>query len=77
MGDRCPTCRSRSPALLALRLRYRRNPEARALVDRALALVARAQTADEAAFLELKAETQGLADMLALRFGPPNGVTTR
>ena len=63
-------------SLLALRLRFRRNPEARALVDRALALVARGESADEAAFLELKAETQRIADALALRFGPPKGVTT-
>jgi hypothetical protein len=63
-------------ALLALRLRYRRNPDARALVDRALLLVSRAETADEAGFLVLKAESQRIADELALRFGAAKGVAT-
>lgn len=63
-------------ALLAMRLRFRRNPEARALVDRALSLVARAESADEAQFLELKVETQRIAGELALRFGAPKGAVT-
>lgn len=58
-----------------MRLRYRRNPEARALVDRALALVARAETADEAVFEALRAETQEIADMLASRFGRASDLT--
>lgn len=56
--------------LLELRVRFRRNPEARALVDRALVLVAKAaaKDADDAA---LDHEVAALSAELARRFGPP------
>jgi hypothetical protein len=59
--------------LFELRLRFRRNPEARALVDRCLVLVARA-TEDGAGMAALDREVTRLADDLALRFGAPAGV---
>jgi hypothetical protein len=55
--------------LLELRLRFRRNPEARGYVDRALVLVAEAigqHPNDEA----IDREVSRLADDLAVRFGP-------
>ncbi len=58
--------------LLELRLRFRRNPEARALVDRALALVARAAGPDADPAV-LDAEVAHLAADLARRFGTPSG----
>lgn len=60
--------------LLALRLRFRRNPEARALVDRCLVLVSRAETADAVDLRAIYKEVDDLADELALRFGAPNTV---
>lgn len=57
--------------LLELRLRTRGNPEARAIVDRCLALVARAETGDGLDDLEAARELQRLSDDLALRFGAP------
>jgi len=57
--------------LLELRIKLRRNPEARALVDRCLALVAQASEADDAAFEVLELEVRRMADNLALRFGAP------
>jgi hypothetical protein len=56
--------------LLALRLRFRRNAEARALVDRCLVLVSWATEA-EADMAALDWEVTRLADDLALRFGAP------
>jgi hypothetical protein len=58
--------------LLELRLRFRRNPEARALIDRALALVARAAGPDADPAV-LDAEVAYLAADLARRFGTPTG----
>ncbi len=57
--------------LLDLRLRCRGNPEAMALVDRCLALLARAETADPVELQQLEAEIEALRDELAERFGPP------
>ncbi len=59
--------------LFQLRLRFRRNPEARALVDRGLLLVARATEAG-ADMAALDREVTQLADDLALRFGAPKRV---
>jgi hypothetical protein len=58
--------------LLEMRLRFRHNPEARAVVDRCLVLVARGleDDTDDAA---LDREVSKLADDLALRFGAPSG----
>jgi hypothetical protein len=55
--------------LLEMRLRFRCNPEARAYVDRALALVASA-IAEEADMAVIDDEVSRLADDLAARFGP-------
>jgi RNase P protein component len=60
--------------LLELRVRFRRNPEARALVDRALVLVARA-AADDADRAALEDEFVQLAAELARRFGTPSRLT--
>lgn len=60
--------------LLALRLRLRGNPEALAIVDRGLTIVARAQAADAATLRRLERELIELEDELALRFGAPNSV---
>ncbi|WP_293678589.1 hypothetical protein [uncultured Phenylobacterium sp.] len=59
--------------LLELRLRVRGSPEATAIVDRCLSLLARAQGADAAERAALDAEVAKLADDLAIRFGPPGG----
>jgi hypothetical protein len=58
--------------LLDLRLRCRGNPEAMALVDRCLALLARAETADAAELQELEAVIEAIRLELAARFGPPS-----
>ncbi len=60
--------------LCELRIRYRFNLDARALVDRCIALVARAQDADDAVMAALESEAREIADGLALRFGAPNSV---
>lgn len=56
---------------LDLRLRTRGNEEARAIVDRCLALIARALAADRQELVRLEREIDALADELALRFGSP------
>ncbi|MBJ7411256.1 MAG: hypothetical protein JHD15_12945 [Phenylobacterium sp.] len=61
--------------LLDLRLRCRGNPEATALVDRCLALLARAETADAAELQQLEAEIEALRGELAERFGHPQTLT--
>ena len=61
--------------LLELRLRCRRNRDATALIDRCLALLAQAQTADAAELQRLEAEIEALRVELADRFGPPPGLT--
>lgn len=63
--------------LLDLRIRTRGNPRARAIVDRCLALIARAETADLTERLELYREVAELADHLALRFGAPSTATVQ
>jgi hypothetical protein len=60
--------------LLDLRLRCRGNPVAMALVDRCLALLARAETADPVELQQLEAEIEALRSELAERFGPPQTV---
>ena len=60
--------------LLDLRLRCRGTPEAMALVDRCLALVARAETADAPELQQLEAEIEALHAEIADRFGPPPGL---
>jgi hypothetical protein len=61
---------------LELRVRLRRNPEGRAIVDRCLQLYVKAQgVADEAALCALEAEIRRLEDDLALRFGARQSVT--
>jgi hypothetical protein len=62
--------------LLELRLRCRGNPEARAIVDRCLALLARAERADGEELQRIEAEIETLRTELAARFGPP-GRTAR
>lgn len=57
--------------LLDLRLRCRGNPGAMALVDRCLALLARAESADAVELPQLEAEIEALRVELAERFGPP------
>jgi len=57
--------------LLELRLRCRGNPEAIALVDRCLALLARAQTADQRELQQLEADIDALRTELHERLGPP------
>ena len=57
--------------LLDLRLRSRGNPEATALVDRCLLLLARAQKAGAVELDQLEAEFEGLRVELMERFGPP------
>lgn len=59
--------------LLELRLRCRGNPEARAIVDRSLALLARAERADGEELQRIEAEIETLLTELAARFGPPEG----
>jgi hypothetical protein len=62
---------------LELRLRVRGNAEATTIIDRCLALIARAETADDAAFLDIGREVVRLADDLALRFGAPSNATVQ
>ena len=57
--------------LLELRLKLRGNPEGTAIVDRCLALVARAEDADPATLAALYREAAAVGDTLALRFGAP------
>ena len=59
--------------LLELRLRFRSNPEARALVDHAIALVAKATAAD-ADPCALDLEVAQLGAELSRRFGSPRGI---
>jgi hypothetical protein len=59
--------------LLELRLRYRRNPAARAYVDRALGLVSKALSED-ADLAIVDAEMKQLAADLAARFGARTAV---
>lgn len=56
---------------LNLRLRFRSNPEGRAIVDRCLAIIAAADGADGVNLLELEHLVVALSDELALRFGAP------
>ena len=56
--------------LFELRIRFRRNREARALIDRCLILVANASAAD-ADMTALDCEVTKVADELAQRFGAP------
>lgn len=60
--------------LLALRLKVRHSAEGRAIVDRCLALLARAKVADVEMLRDLCREMDVLADDLALRFGAPKRV---
>ena len=57
--------------LLELRLKMRGNPEGLAIVDRCLAMVARAEAADALALEALHREVARLGEDLARRFGPP------
>ena len=63
--------------LLELRLRSRGNPEARAIVDRCLRLIAQAQSLTGPSPAELDDELARLADDLALRFGPPRTIAVQ
>jgi hypothetical protein len=58
-----------------LRIRFRRNPEARALVDRCLWLISEEADADEARLAELHLEVERLRAELAARFGEKAQVT--
>ncbi len=71
MGPAGPAPDSAVAHLLELRLRYRRNPEARALVDRCLLLVGRAAEAPASEAAALTAELEAIRSSLALRFGAP------
>lgn len=55
---------------LDLRIRLRDRPQARALIDRCLQLIARAATADAAGVAELEREVEVLREELEARFGP-------
>ena len=58
--------------LLELRLKLRGQPEALALVDRALSIVSRSRgETDLAKLAALQEEVDELADALPLRFGTP------
>jgi hypothetical protein len=61
--------------LLGLRLRLRGRAEATAIVDRCLALLGRAATADAAEVRLLDIEIERMRDELALRFGAPHSVS--
>ena len=54
---------------LETRLRLRRTPEGRALVDRGLSLLARLEAADTADAAVLRAEIDAIAAQLVQRFG--------
>ena len=54
---------------LELRIRFRRNPEARAIVDHCLTLVAAALQAEPHQFKQLEAEVEQLSAELVRRFG--------
>jgi hypothetical protein len=54
-----------------LRLRLRGNPEAQAMVDRCLRLLAGARDADAATLARLQAEVDSLRAELIRRLGPP------
>jgi hypothetical protein len=60
---------------LDLRVRVRGRPEAIAIVDRCLGLIARAQTASAAEMPDLDAEVEDLRAELESRFGPRVRVT--
>lgn len=63
--------------LLDLRLRYRHHPAARAVVDRCLLLLARAQDADAETAIELQTEIDALAAELQARLGPAKVLTVQ
>ena len=71
MPETCQALNVDLSYFLELRLGLRGNPEATAIVDRCLALIARAETADDAAFADINREVAKVADDLALRFGAP------
>ena len=54
---------------LELRIRFRRNPEARAIVDRCLVLFAAAGEADAERMAELECDVEALREELVARFG--------
>lgn len=56
---------------LDLRVRMRRNPEGRAIVDRCIRLIACAGSADAATMRLLEAEVEALRGELLARFGAP------
>ena len=60
---------------LELRIRFRRNPEARAIVDRCLGLIAAAQQAEPHQFSELEAQVDRLRGELVRRFGEKEDAT--
>lgn len=62
--------------LLELRLRLRGNSEGLAIVDRALAIIARAECATPDVHRGLLAEVHRLGEELALRFGSPSKAKT-
>jgi hypothetical protein len=61
--------------LLEMRVRVRRNPHARALIDWALAIVAEAHGADATRLAELRAAVEALTRELELRFGAPRSAS--
>lgn len=61
--------------LLELRVKARGNPEATALIDRCLRLIARARADGRADVAALDREVAEIADELALRYGSPRSVT--
>ena len=70
MSDGDPTSADYLGYLLELRLRCRRSPAARALVDRCLALIVAAERG-EADDTAIRREIANIANDLALRFGAP------
>lgn len=59
---------------LDLRLRVRRRPEARAIVDRCLEILGRAADADAATLLVLDRQLEALREDLERRFGAPKAL---
>jgi hypothetical protein len=55
--------------LVELRIRFRRNPQARAIVDHCLALVAAAGEADAERLADLERDIEALRAELVARFG--------
>ena len=63
--------------LLELRIRVRRNPQAKSLVDLALSLMTRLDGATDAELADLTVEITRIHEDLALRFGAPSNANVQ